>query len=399
MSQTPGWRVRRHSTIRSRSWAAKEHGILVDRQARVRVEDGSGGQFLPLGLLGGGQLERLHVGDGEVGETAHGFDDLGHGRLLVGMQIELDARRAVTRHGAQLVQRDARLARVDLRHDRAQQAVIVERAHVDARDGRHLRAQAPFERHDILVPGDARALLAVHGEVDRLAVAAVDAADDLGARRGAAALGQVQLVRAQAQRARDIDQAQEFLLEEAVKDAVDGILAGGDGSEQIFLAGKRLAAHRVLQGEFHFFGRQVEAVMLLQRLEAIVDDLLAVVRAGALALQVALDGTACARRVCGQQPQPVRPRRLDIVLQLHNVEMVQDRRRLDLAPVDGEAPALLGQVRVHVVGKVDDRAAAVEGQQLPLRAEDVEALGQRADGRGGNLGVAGFGIHPPCPRR
>ena len=360
--------------------AAEEHGVLVDRQPRIGVEDRCRlVSSCHSACSEGGKLERLHVADGEVRQAAQRLDDLGHGRFLVGVQIELDTRRAVARHGAELVQRDARLARVHFRHDGAEQAVIVERAEIDARHRRHLRAQAPLECNNVLVVGDARALLAVHGQVDGLPVAAVDAADDLRAGLGPAALRQVQLVWPQAQGTRDVDQAQEFLLEEPVKDAVDRILAGCDGCQQIFLAGEGLSAHRVLQGEFHLLGRQVEAVVLLQRLEAIVDDLLAVVRAGALPLEVAFDRVACARCMRGQQPQPVRAGRLDVMLQFDDVKVAQDRRRLHLATIDGEAPALLGQVRVHVVGEVDHCAAAVEGQQLSLRAKDVDPLGQRAD--------------------
>ena len=89
-------------------------------------------------------MQRLYIRDGEVGQGAQRLDNFGDGGLLIGVQVELDACRAVSRLGVQLMQRHARLTRVDLGHHCAEQPIVVERAHVDARDGRQARTQPPL---------------------------------------------------------------------------------------------------------------------------------------------------------------------------------------------------------------------------------------------------------------
>ncbi|MDA0191431.1 MAG: hypothetical protein OSW77_14250, partial [Proteobacteria bacterium] len=65
------------------------------------------------------------------------------------------------------------------------------------------------------------------------------------------------------------------------------------------------------------------------------------------------------------------------------------QRQRDLAAVDRETATLLGQLGMYMIGEIDDGADAVEAKELSLRAEDVEAFGQRAGLGAHDLSVAG----------
>ena len=327
------------------------------------------------------QVERLHIADAVGRQVAEGVGDLLQCLCLVDLDVELDARRAVTRRRRCAADRDARLAGVNLLHQRAEQAVVVQRTHVDARHFGQVGLQAPAQRGEVGMVGDASTPLLVHAQVDDLAVAPVEPPDDILAGARAAALRQPQLVVAQGDAARDLHLAQDFVLEDAVKKAIDSELAAGDGGEQVFLAAQIFAAHRFHHRLFDALRRQIEAIVAFEVLQPLVNDLLAMMRALPLAFEVAVDGRAGAGGARGLQPEPIRPRRARVVVQFDEVEMAQHGGRFHGAPVDDEAPGLLSQVRVHIIGIIDDGAALVEGEQLALRAENIETLGQCAKPR------------------
>lgn len=138
---------------------------------------------------------------------------------------------------------DARLASIDFPHQRAEQAVVVQRTHVDARHFGQIGLQAPAQGRQVGVSGDVCTGLLVHAQVDDLTVTPVEPANDILALPWAAALRQPQLVMTQGDAARNFHLAQDFVFEDAVQNAIDGILATGDGGEQVIFAAQVLAAH------------------------------------------------------------------------------------------------------------------------------------------------------------
>jgi len=197
------------------------------------------------------------------------------------------------------------------------------------------------------------------------------------------------------QRSRQPHLAHDFVGEERVEDLIGHGAAGGDVGQEVFDAGQLEATHGLDGGLGDAVLGDLEAVVILHRFAPLVEDALALVNAAAAAAQEALDGGAGAAGVGGVQPDLGRAGSVRVVEQGHQVEVVQGGVRLDQLVIDIKGFALVGQVGVDIVGVVHDGAAAVEAEELALRAEDGEGFGQRAGGRRSDLLPSRSCVAPP----
>ena len=188
-------------------------------------------------------------------------------------------------------------------------------------------------------------------------------------------------------------------VEIAKEHPIRGPTSGGDLGIKFFDAGELQAAHGPRQRLVDAMIGNVEAVMLLQRLAPLLDDAFALVDALTRAFEIALDlaaGTAGLGRI---QPDLGRPWRQRIVLEFDQVQMMEHRGRFRDLTVDIEARTAVGQLRMDVVGVVDDSAAPGKLEEMTVGAEDIEDFGQRSQRCGHDLGEPLFCPLPPAIRR
>src|SRR5205085_1982191 len=163
-----------------------------------------------------------------------------------------------------------------------------------------------------------------------------------------------------------------FIGEERVQNTIGHNPTGGNLRQQFIEMAQLILAHR--------FGRclgqpvvgEVKAIMGLQGTQALVKNLLSLVNPQSTALEKTIDIVAGAAGMGGIEPNACWPWRARVMLQGHQVKVVQGCSRFSDLIVDVETLALVGQFGVDVIGEIDHRAAAMKAKQLTLRAKDIE---------------------------